>query len=119
VPEALECLNWYQYIGMAENESQLTLPSTLTRVSDTFPRSDPVNPDVSPHQTISSSVAFLHRLYPTELLPDEERWRDSYSFLLSHGLELRPRFKPGWTPSWIGTNLDPGTCEDSIEKNVR
>jgi hypothetical protein len=106
---------------MAENDSELTLPSNLTRASHTFPGCDSVDPhrDVSLHKTISSNVAFLHRLHRIELFGDEMRWRDRYSFFLSHGLELRPRFKPGWTPSWIGTNLDPRTCEDSIAKGVR
>jgi hypothetical protein len=50
---------------------------------------------------------------------DEELWRDRYTFLLDHGFELRPRYKPGWAPSWLGTNLDPATCEDAIMKGVR
>ncbi|KAH9924130.1 hypothetical protein B0H21DRAFT_765006 [Amylocystis lapponica] len=29
-------------------------------------------------------------------------------------LSLRPRFRPGWSPSWLGTNKDPMFCEDSI-----
>jgi hypothetical protein len=54
----------------------------------------------------------------SELATDEEIWRDRYSFLLGRGLELRTRYKPGWIPSWLGTNLDPDTCDDSIEKYV-
>jgi hypothetical protein len=56
--------------------------------------------------------------YLAELTEDEELWRDRYSFLLDRGLQLRDRYKPGWTPSWLGPNLDPTTCEDSIEKRV-
>lgn len=56
--------------------------------------------------------------YLAELSEDEEIWRDRYSFLLSRGLQLRVRYRPEWTPSWLGANLDPMTCEDSIEKRV-
>ena len=56
--------------------------------------------------------------YRAELAEDEKLWRDRYSFMLDRGLQLRVRYKPGWTPSWLGTNLNPATCEDSIEKRV-
>ena len=48
------------------------------------------------------------------LLIDEVFWRERYNFLRSHGYQLRPRFAPDWTPSWLGTNYDPFFCEDSI-----
>ncbi|KAF7315852.1 Protein kinase domain-containing protein [Mycena indigotica] len=41
-------------------------------------------------------------------------WRDRYEWLKENGYELRPRFRPGWVPSWQG---NPKTlqifCEDS------
>jgi hypothetical protein len=93
-------------------------PSTVLSIeSDSCPPH--VIPDGLTISSSSSSVADVHRLYPTEITAEEELWRDRYSFMLSHGLELRCRYKPGWTPSWIGTDLDPDICEDSIEKNVR
>ena len=48
------------------------------------------------------------------LLPTELFWQVRYSHLAEHGYVLRPRYEPGWEPSWIGTNLDPEFCEDSI-----
>ena len=49
----------------------------------------------------------------------EGRWAEDYDYLLSHGYQLRPRFHPGWTPSWRGTDLVPVACEDHIAHFVR
>jgi hypothetical protein len=65
------------------------------------------------------NVANHRPSYFAELTEDEELWRDRYTFLLDRGLQLRVRYEPGWTASWLGTNLSPTTCEDSIEKRVR
>ncbi|TFK31994.1 hypothetical protein BDQ12DRAFT_693231, partial [Crucibulum laeve] len=54
-------------------------------------------------------------LFPTELNDDEKIWSARYFFLLDRGLELRPQYRPGWTPSWLGTNKNPTYCEDSIQ----
>lgn len=59
------------------------------------------------------------QLYPPELNEDEQIWRDRYSFFLDCGYQLRPRYVPEWTPSWIGTQLDPSYCEDAVEHVVR
>ncbi|KDQ64115.1 hypothetical protein JAAARDRAFT_27739 [Jaapia argillacea MUCL 33604] len=48
--------------------------------------------------------------------PIEEEWRDRQPFLASRGYMLRPRYRPGWIPSWHGTNIHPSYCEDSIEQ---
>ncbi|KAI0629604.1 kinase-like domain-containing protein [Trametes polyzona] len=50
-----------------------------------------------------------------DLLPSEARWRDRYDFLQRRGYVLRPRYHPEWEPSWLGTNLHPEFCEDSIQ----
>ena len=50
----------------------------------------------------------------TVLSPQEAKWRDLYHFLLDRGLELRPRYRPGWIPSWLGTDRGPLDCEDGI-----
>lgn len=50
-----------------------------------------------------------------KLLDFEERWRDKQSFLESKGYMLRPRYRPGWTPSWRNKPLvDPRNREDAI-----
>ncbi|KAI0351964.1 kinase-like protein [Trametes cingulata] len=48
------------------------------------------------------------------LLPSEVFWRERYRYLEEAGYLLRPRYAPNWEPSWMGTNLDPTYCEDSI-----
>ncbi|KAI0941494.1 hypothetical protein AcW1_003368 [Taiwanofungus camphoratus] len=47
----------------------------------------------------------------------EKFWRDRQPFLQVFGYNLRPRYLPDWHPSWLGTNLDPMFCEDSIMLN--
>ncbi len=42
----------------------------------------------------------------------EGLWIARYDLLERHGYRLRPRFKPGWIPSWQGTELNPFECED-------
>lgn len=48
------------------------------------------------------------------LVPKEVFWKDRHRYLKDHGYLLRPRYAPNWEPSWMGTNLDPNFCEDSI-----
>jgi len=48
------------------------------------------------------------------LSPQETRWRDIYHFLHDRGLELRPRYRPGWISSRHGTPLQETDCEDGI-----
>jgi len=54
------------------------------------------------------------RLGRYDLHSGEIQWRDKAEFLLQHGYRLRPRFMPGWTPSWEGTDLLPEYCEDNV-----
>ncbi|KAH9946933.1 kinase-like domain-containing protein [Amylocystis lapponica] len=44
----------------------------------------------------------------------EKFWKDRQHFLALHGYDLRPRYHPDWSPSWLATNKDPAFCEDSI-----
>ncbi|KAI0774924.1 kinase-like domain-containing protein [Trametes elegans] len=48
------------------------------------------------------------------LLPTERFWQERQPYLHKHGYQLRPRYLPGWQPSWRGTRIDPTYCEDSI-----
>ncbi|KAI0077828.1 hypothetical protein K474DRAFT_1674582 [Panus rudis PR-1116 ss-1] len=50
-----------------------------------------------------------------DLRPWELPWRDRAIYLRERGYILRPRYQPGWTPSWRNTNRDPDFCEDSIK----
>ena len=38
----------------------------------------------------------------SKLSNNEIFWRDHYDWLLESGYLLRPRYKPGWEPSWKG-----------------
>jgi len=53
------------------------------------------------------------------LMDVEIFWRDHFEMLKRRGYLLRPRFRPGWTPSWLGTNLDPFLCDDGQILPVR
>ncbi|KAG8715163.1 hypothetical protein FRC08_010911 [Ceratobasidium sp. 394] len=50
---------------------------------------------------------------PEELSEAEQRWVRYYPYLLSKGYQLRPRYRPGWVPSWHKDDSDPLLCEDS------
>ena len=43
----------------------------------------------------SFSIKDLAKLYPYE-----QKWRARQPELLQRGYQLRPRFRPGWKPSW-------------------
>ncbi|RDB28259.1 hypothetical protein Hypma_001452 [Hypsizygus marmoreus] len=58
-------------------------------------------------------------LHPPRLNSWEVIWRDRYEFFRERGLELRPRYRPDWSPSWLGTSISPSFCEDSIQQIVR
>ncbi|KAK7692291.1 hypothetical protein QCA50_003916 [Cerrena zonata] len=45
------------------------------------------------------------------LLSDEVWWRDHQVWLAERGYMLRPRYRPGWVPSWKGT----GECWQRFE----
>ncbi|KAG9125632.1 hypothetical protein FRC07_006815 [Ceratobasidium sp. 392] len=50
---------------------------------------------------------------PEELSDAEKRWVSFQPYLLSKGYQLRPRYRPGWVPSWKSTGAYPYDCEDS------
>lgn len=64
----------------------------------------------------------------TYLHPYEKRWVDRQPWLLQRGYELRPRFRPGWAPSWRRLAwmpswaqwgyFDPFEREDSLSLDV-
>lgn len=43
----------------------------------------------------------------------EQKWVTYQPYLLEKGYSLRPRYHPGWVPSWTGTDEYPPDCEDS------
>jgi hypothetical protein len=50
--------------------------------------------------------------FPGSLVAGEIIWRDRYDYFEQRGYQLRPRFKPGWEPSWRGKRKDYEECED-------
>lgn len=66
---------------------------------------DPGYDEVTMHHELRKGGIFsLTRL--------EMWWRDRADFLESRGYRLRPRFRPGWQPSWSGRDRSPLFCED-------
>ena len=69
------------------------------------------------------SVKDLAKLYPYE-----KRWQARQPWLLERGYQLRPRFRPGWVPSWQKYEwlpswikyglMDPYSREDSYALEV-
>ncbi|KAF8267529.1 kinase-like domain-containing protein [Lactarius quietus] len=49
----------------------------------------------------------------------EVKWRDRQPFLESKGYMLRPRLRPGWTPSWISAGKHFKDFEDSARLPLR
>ncbi|KII93058.1 hypothetical protein PLICRDRAFT_35229 [Plicaturopsis crispa FD-325 SS-3] len=50
-----------------------------------------------------------------DLLPTETIWRDLKPTLKQRGYHLRSRYDAQWRPSWLGTDINPYWCEDSIK----
>ena len=48
----------------------------------------------------------------SELTNTEKKWRDRAEMLEKEGYVLRPRLRPGWTPSWLESGRHPMSCED-------
>ncbi|KAI0060102.1 hypothetical protein BV25DRAFT_1839864 [Artomyces pyxidatus] len=44
----------------------------------------------------------------------ERGWQFLQPFIHENGYVLRPRYWPGWKGSWVGNDLNPLACEDSI-----
>ena len=49
----------------------------------------------------------------------ETWWVERQEALERAGYMLRPRYRPGWKPSWAGTSKDYFRCEDGVKKYVR
>ncbi|KAG2013082.1 other/AgaK1 protein kinase [Coprinopsis cinerea AmutBmut pab1-1] len=56
--------------------------------------------------------------YHQSLSEFERLWVDRYTFLLRKGLRLRPRYRPGWSPSWLDNGKAYFACEDYLRTTV-
>ena len=62
----------------------------------------------------SVDLAAKPRDINAELRDGELFWRDHYDWLKAAGYRLRPRFRPGWIPSWKrDPRKFPPACEDA------
>ena len=50
----------------------------------------------------------------TKLSKDEQWWVEHTDVLQQHGYIMRPRFRPGRTPSWLNTEISYAFCEDAL-----
>ncbi|KAH9913054.1 uncharacterized protein B0H18DRAFT_1097494 [Fomitopsis serialis] len=101
---------------------------TSTPVPETLPisthvKATPASPTVAKslvkgNTAISDSDwdGFLSRPRkpPGSFTTAEYYWRDRQRWLKECGYLLRPRYNPDWKPSWVGTDKDWYTCEDSL-----
>lgn len=76
-------------------------------------------PRFTDHNSLADELNLL--LYPAELNEHELKWQRCYSLFQERGFVLRPRYRSGWSASWVGTALDPSNCEDAlrpVKRNV-
>lgn len=57
--------------------------------------------------TVDEISIVLSRLSNTE-----RKWKNRAEMLEQEGYTLRPRLRPGWTPSWLESGQHPMGCED-------
>ena len=89
-------------------------PGIVSSVSIYFPTSrgpglHPSNIDMQ----ASSNLPPTNYPGPVTLSSREVKWKDRQPFLEFKGYMLRPRLRPGWTPSWLSTGEDYRTCKDA------
>lgn len=65
-----------------------------------------------------SSDLYVYEGISYDLRDSEVAWRDRQNMLEQHGYLLRPRFRPGWIPSWVNTSKRPLLCEDALYNPV-
>ena len=80
---------------------------------------DPVGPtnteqDEDPEAILQEISELLSKLRNNEM-----KWRDRHEMLDKEGYILRPRLRPGWTPSWLQSGENPLDCEDGNPLPVR
>lgn len=78
--------------------------------------------DVFTQNLIQGANNLDYESYLSCLTPNEKLWRDRHDFFVSHGYELRSRYRPGWTASWLRDGRavkDTSYCEDAIPQIVR
>ncbi len=88
------------------------------------PQSDTVPSPTLPSLTLDNADTFVSQetkgapaIYnPSELSTTERFWRDQEPWLDQCGYVLRPRYRPGWSPSWVGTKREWYQSEDGFTR---
>ena len=86
--------------------------------------SDACPPGPSQRTNPIGRMTDLERIYALQdlsahLLLHEVRWSKDYDFFLQRGYRLPSRLRPGWVPSWEGTDLHPDLQDDGYPIGVR
>lgn len=68
-----------------------------------------------PPRSVPQNLQELRKSYAT-LNEEEVWWRNQQEWLQQKGYMLRPRYRPGWKPSW---EADEGTFPPGYEDGVR
>lgn len=66
-----------------------------------FPRTAKVVDPEKAYQYAVSKLPISRSSYFGELAKHEAFWVDLQPMLLQRGYQLRPRYQPGWIPSWL------------------
>ncbi|KZS89792.1 hypothetical protein SISNIDRAFT_458480 [Sistotremastrum niveocremeum HHB9708] len=59
-----------------------------------------------------------HAKYLEKLNDREQRWASYQPWLKSLGYELRPRYQPGWSASWLTSRIGVLDSEDALLPNI-
>jgi hypothetical protein len=76
------------------------------------------DPSLPPTANTAGPDSLSTETQPSNLRQIEVFWSKHYKWLEDSGYLLRPRYSPGWVPSWQGTSKDPPACEDWIKPQV-
>lgn len=98
--------------SLADDLLHIPISSCASHLMNPLPRHAYLSPQGKDRQ------AELTRQGVYNLIPSEVFWQSRQQFLKKKGYILRRRYHPDWHPSWVGTNLDPTYCEDSILLSV-
>ena len=70
-------------------------------------------------QLLTEFFGDVPRTEPGSIGPHETWWVERQEALEQAGYMLRPRYRPGWKPSWAGTDKYHGNFEDGQSLLVR
>uniref|UniRef100_A0A8H7Y0M7 Protein kinase domain-containing protein n=1 Tax=Psilocybe cubensis TaxID=181762 RepID=A0A8H7Y0M7_PSICU len=78
------------------------------------PDTDSNDEDYYPAKKKKKAIGVPAVYYPPPLSPSEMLWRDRYGYLFQRGYQIRPRYSPNWSPTWLGNGRHHHSGEDHI-----